>query len=140
MTPSNRRQRRAAASIARRLRRAAASQYLLETWGISRTPNTLAKLAVTGGGPVFEKDGRIPLYTEPALDDWVRAQLSPPVSSTAELAALRAVHAEQVPSPPLMTPSRKAPDIRPELVPTTAPSSATGDGLMPDEQQDEAVP
>ena len=123
----------------RRLRRAEASRYLNKEWGISRTPKTLAKLAVTGGGPVFEKDGRIPLYTEPALDDWARAQLSPPVSSTAELAALRADHARQVPSPPLMTPSRKAPDIRPDLAPPTAPSSATGDRLRPDEQ-DGAMP
>ena len=74
----------------RRLRRVEASRYLLENWGIRRTPKTLAKLAVTGGGPVFEKDGRFPLYTEPRLDDWARAQLSPPVSSTAELAAIRA--------------------------------------------------
>ena len=39
---------------------------------------------------MFEKDGRFPLYTEPRLDDWARTQLSPPVSSTAELAAIRA--------------------------------------------------
>ena len=90
MTPKNRHQRRAAASIARRLRRAAASQYLLEKWGISRTPKTLAKLAVTGGGPIFEKDGRFPLYLPEYLDEFARAQLSPPVSSTAELAVLRA--------------------------------------------------
>ena len=75
---------------ARRFRRIEASQYLLETWGISRTPKTLAKLAVVGGGPAFEKDGRFPLYLPEKLDDWAQSQLSPLVSSTAELAALRA--------------------------------------------------
>ena len=73
----------------RRLRREEASQYLLREWGISRTPKTLAKLAVTSGGPAFETDGRIPLYTEAGLDEFARAQLSPPVSSTSELAALK---------------------------------------------------
>lgn len=52
----------------RRLRRVEASHYLLNTWGISRTPKTLAKLAVTGGGPAYQKDGRFPLYTVESLD------------------------------------------------------------------------
>ena len=69
----------------RRLRREAASRYLDDTWGIGRTPNTLAKLAVIGGGPMFRKDGRFPLYEADDLDDWARHQLSPPVRSTAEL-------------------------------------------------------
>ena len=56
----------------KRLRREGASKYLLDEWGISRTPNTLAKLAVIGGSPPFEKDGRIPLYTEEGLDEWAR--------------------------------------------------------------------
>ncbi len=74
----------------RRLRRSEASQYLLDKWGISRTVKTLAKLAVTGGGPRFQKDGRIPLTTEEWLDEFARNQLSPPVSSTAELKAIQA--------------------------------------------------
>jgi len=73
----------------KRLRRQDASKYLLETWGISRTPKTLAKLAVIGGSPAFQKDGRIPLYLESDLDDWARAQLSPSVTSTAELSLLK---------------------------------------------------
>ena len=75
----------------RRLRRSEASQYLLNIWGISRTVKTLAKLAVTGAGPRFQKDGRIPLYMEEWLDEWARDQLGPPVSSTAELKAMEAV-------------------------------------------------
>ena len=77
----------------RRLRRKEASTYLGCEWGISRTPATLAKLATIGGGPPFEKDGRFPLYTPPVLDTWARAQLSPLVHSTAELAQLKSVAA-----------------------------------------------
>lgn len=73
----------------RRLNRSEASSYLLNEWGVRRTTKTLAKLAVVGGGPVFQKDGRYPLYTEEALDAWVQAQLSPPVRSSAELAVMK---------------------------------------------------
>jgi len=69
----------------RRLRRKDASKYLLDSWGISRTTATLAKLAVIGGGPSFQKDGRFPLYLEAELDAWAERQLSPLVSSTSEL-------------------------------------------------------
>jgi hypothetical protein len=69
----------------RRLNRTEASSYLKEGWGICRTAKTLAKLAVNGGGPVFRKDGRFPLYEEGDLDEWARNQLSAPVRSTAEL-------------------------------------------------------
>ena len=71
------------------LRRKEASKYLKEIWGISLNPNTLAKLAVTGGGPPFQKDGHFPLYTTPNLDAFAEARLSPEVTSTAELAALK---------------------------------------------------
>ena len=77
----------------RRLRRKEASAYLLREWGIARTPATLAKLATIGGGPPFEKDGRFPLHTEEGLDEWARAQLSPLVHSTAELAQLESAAA-----------------------------------------------
>ena len=69
----------------RRLRRVEASLYLNGTWGISRTPKTLAKLAVVGGGPAFRKDGRFPLYEIDALDEFAREQLTESVRSTAEL-------------------------------------------------------
>ena len=73
----------------RRLRRKEASTYLRDKWGIIRAPKTLAKLAVIGGGPPFEKDGRFPLHTEEGLDEWARSQLSPLVHSTAEFAQLK---------------------------------------------------
>ena len=92
-------QTQAGARKGRRLNRREASQYLLDKWGMRRTPGTLAKLAVTGDGPMFEKDGRIPLSTEEMLDDFARKQLSPPVSSTAELKTVPACgkrHAEMI--------------------------------------------
>ena len=76
--------------MSRRLRRSEASKYLLDVHGISRTPKTLAKLAVTGGGPKFQKDGRIPLSSPIWLDEFAESVLSPVVSSTAELAATKA--------------------------------------------------
>lgn len=69
----------------KRLRRKEASRYLKERWGIDRAPTTLAKLAVLGGGPVFQKAGRIPLYSTESLDEWADALLTPPVASTSEL-------------------------------------------------------
>jgi hypothetical protein len=71
--------------IARPLRRAEASAYLREWHGISRTPATLASLAVRGGGPLFRKAGRIPLYTQADLDAWVAEITTAPVRTTSEL-------------------------------------------------------
>jgi hypothetical protein len=68
----------------RRLRRAAASAYLKQTWGLEYSPRTLAKLACVGGGPPMEYAGRFPLYTEPLLDAWAREKISPPVASTSQ--------------------------------------------------------
>jgi hypothetical protein len=68
------------------LRRKAASGYLQERHGLARAPSTLAKLAVTGGGPVFRRIGRVPLYSTNDLDDWVASGLSAPMRSTSEAA------------------------------------------------------
>jgi hypothetical protein len=70
---------------ARRLRRADASTYLKETWGLSYGTKTLAKLATVGGGPPMEYAGRIPLYpVEDGLDAWALAKIEPRVNSTSE--------------------------------------------------------
>jgi hypothetical protein len=69
------------------LRRKAASDYLHETHGLDRAPGTLAKLAVIGGGPVFRRVGRVPLYSTDDLDEWVASKLSPPMRSTSEIAS-----------------------------------------------------
>lgn len=66
------------------LRRKAASQYLLDVHGVVRAPSTLAKYAVIGGGPVFQRIGRDPVYTPNDLDAWVASKLSGPMRSTSD--------------------------------------------------------
>jgi hypothetical protein len=68
----------------RRLRRVEACAYLKEVHDINRSPKTLAKEAVIGGGPHMIYENRIPTYTLPALDAYAERLLSPPVRSTAE--------------------------------------------------------
>ena len=65
-------------------RRKAAAQYIREHWGLPCSPNTLAKLAVIGGGPVFRRAGRIPLYTIADLDRYAEAKLGKPMRSTSD--------------------------------------------------------
>lgn len=66
------------------LRREEAAQYLQARYG-QYTRDTLAKLAVVGGGPPFRKLGQRPLYRPADLDAWARARMSKLVHSTAEL-------------------------------------------------------
>ena len=68
----------------RRMRRVDASAYLNDEWGIPRSPKTLAKLAVIGGGPSMVYEGRFPTYTSAALDAYAESILSAPVRSTSE--------------------------------------------------------
>lgn len=70
----------------RPLRRAEASEYLETIHGIRRAATTLAKLAVIGGGPVFRRAGRIPLYATEDLDEWAEGLLSPRLRSTSAAA------------------------------------------------------
>lgn len=60
-----------------RLRREKAAEYLQFVHGIEIAPRTLAKWASTGGGPEFQKNGRWPLYTPLALDEWAVERLGP---------------------------------------------------------------
>ena len=69
----------------KRLRRNAAAAYVEETHGIPCAPKTLAKYAVIGGGPIFRKAGKTPLYAAGDLDAWAESRLSKPVRSTSEL-------------------------------------------------------
>ncbi len=68
----------------KRLNRKEASIYLQEKWGIKRTVSTLAKLAVHGGGPKFQKANRNVLYPENELDAWAESIFSPLKSSTSD--------------------------------------------------------
>jgi len=68
----------------RPLRRAEASTYLKEKFGIDRKPSTLAKLAVVGGSPPFCHAGRFPLYAPEDLDSWALSIMSGKKSSTSD--------------------------------------------------------
>lgn len=70
-----------------RLRRKAASEYLDLVYGINAAPATLAKWATVGGGPGFQKCGRIPLYPREELDRWAGNRLGSVVFSTSDGAA-----------------------------------------------------
>lgn len=65
-------------------RRPAASEYLRRKYNISHSPSTLAKKAVTGGGPPFYKDGPYPLYPEPGLDQYAAQRLGKLRTSTSD--------------------------------------------------------
>ena len=71
-----------AAPITHYLRRAAAAQYVRETWGLPCSSKWLAKLAVMGGGPVYRKAGRFPVYTAGDLDIWAESRVGSPRRST----------------------------------------------------------
>ena len=75
--------------VPRYRRRADASKYLADRWGLRYAPPTLAKLASVGGGPAFVHAGRFPLYPETELDDWARHRISPLKRSTSDVGASR---------------------------------------------------
>jgi hypothetical protein len=66
------------------MRRHAAASYLQNRFGLYTT-ETLAKLAVVGGGPPFQKFGKFPVYRPEDLDAWAEARLSKQVTRTCEL-------------------------------------------------------
>jgi hypothetical protein len=67
-----------------RMRRREASEYLAAEHGVQLSANTLAKLAVVGGGPRFRLDGRFPIYDRPELDSFAAARLGPLRASTSD--------------------------------------------------------
>jgi hypothetical protein len=66
------------------LRRSEAARYVEEKWRQPCKTKTLAKLAVTGGGPEFTKAGRFPLYEPSDLDSWCKSRLGPKQRSTSD--------------------------------------------------------
>ncbi|PZR90027.1 MAG: hypothetical protein DLM68_05115 [Hyphomicrobiales bacterium] len=62
-----------------------AAHYVRETWGLPCSPRWLAKLAVVGGGPVFRKAGKTPLYAPADLDAWAQSRISGPRLSTSDV-------------------------------------------------------
>jgi hypothetical protein len=67
-------------------RREAAARYVSEKWGLPCSKSWLAKLAVVGGGPLYRKAGKVPLYQDVDLDHWAEARLGPTRRSTSEVA------------------------------------------------------
>src|SRR5262249_38852919 len=59
--------------------------YITERYGFPCSRQWLAKLAVIGGGPVFRKAGRYPVYEPSELDRWAEARIGPPQRSTSEV-------------------------------------------------------
>ena len=68
----------------RLLRRKEAAIYVTTQWGVPLSHRTLAKLAVTGGGPAYRKAGRFPLYEAADLDQWVQSRLGPKIQSSSD--------------------------------------------------------
>jgi len=67
------------------LSRFGAAVYLRAVYGLTCTPQTLAKKAVTGYGPPFRKAAKAALYEIPDLDAWAESLIGPKVHSTAGL-------------------------------------------------------
>jgi hypothetical protein len=70
-----------------RLTRVAAAEALT-TAGFPVSSATLATKATRGGGPPFQRFGRVPLYRWGDLLAWAESRLSAPMQSTSEADAL----------------------------------------------------
>lgn len=68
------------------LRRKEAADYLKAKYGLG-SPNWLAKLAVTGGGPIYSKAGHTPLYLKADLDKWMQGRMTRRQSTSVALDA-----------------------------------------------------
>lgn len=66
-----------------------ASEYLLERWQLSYAPNTLARMATTGRGPVYHHRGRFAFYARPDLDAWARTKITAPTRKTRRVSSDR---------------------------------------------------
>ena len=69
--------------------RAQAAEFLTSN-GYRTARATLAKLAVTGNGPAYQKFGRRPLYLAADLLQWAQDRCGPTVRSTSGAAGVRA--------------------------------------------------
>jgi hypothetical protein len=66
------------------LRRKEVALFVTRRWGIPLSANTLAKLAVTGGGPPFRKVGRFPVYEAADIVSWMESRIGPKQRSTSD--------------------------------------------------------
>jgi hypothetical protein len=70
-----------------RLRRDATAEALTAA-GFPVSPATLATKATRGGGPPFQRFGRVPLYRWGDCLEWAHSRLSAPMRSTSEADAV----------------------------------------------------
>lgn len=70
----------------RYLRRAEAAEYVQQKFGFPCSRQWLAKLAVTGGGPLYRRAGRTPIYAPPELDQWAESRIGAARRSTSVVA------------------------------------------------------
>jgi hypothetical protein len=59
-----------------------ASEYLLKRWQLSYAPNTLARMATTGRGPLYHHRGRFAYYAQADLDAWAQTMITAPRRKT----------------------------------------------------------
>jgi hypothetical protein len=59
-------------------RRAEASTYLKERWGLQYAPSTLANMAMAqkGTGPAYRLRGKFAVYAEADLDAWAQPRIT----------------------------------------------------------------
>jgi hypothetical protein len=74
-----------AAQSVRYLRRVDAARYIELTYGFPCSPRWLAKLAVVGGGPIYRKAARTPIYAPADLDAWAQSRIGAPQKSTSDI-------------------------------------------------------
>ena len=75
-------------ATARFLRRAQAADYVQTAYAFPCSRQWLAKLAVTGGGAIYRKAGRTPIYAPADLDAWAMERIGAPQRSTSEVRSL----------------------------------------------------
>jgi hypothetical protein len=75
---------------AKYLRRAEAAEYVRAHWGIPCSRGLLDKLASVGGGPLFRRANRVPLYRVEDLDAWADARISGPMRKASDVPKVHA--------------------------------------------------
>ena len=70
--------------VAKYLRRDQAAQYLRSQYGFPCSTALLHKLASLGGGPVYRRANRVPLYARDDLDTWAEARISGPLRKASD--------------------------------------------------------
>ena len=69
------------------LRRDEAAAHLRARWALPCSRGLLAKLAVSGDGPVYRLAGRFPVYSQDDLDAWAENRISEPRRMTSKAKA-----------------------------------------------------